>query len=251
MERWFEAEHAAPFAAFGIPHLAALGGALLAVLALYGLRSKLRHPRRAACGRYALATLLTASEALLNVWYIREGIFSAKSTLPLELCSISLYLSILMLLTRSRLLFGIVYFAGIGGALQALITPALDFGYPHFRFWQFFAAHTAIILAALYMVWVERFRPTLKSIAVTMGFLNALVVIVGYVNHVTGGNYMFLARKPDTPSLLDYLGPYPWYLLSMEGIALLTFSFLYLPFARFPGSRGAISGQSRSSEKDA
>ena len=64
-----------------------------------------------------------------------------------------------------------------------------------------------------------------------MGFLNFLLVTVGTVNFLTGGNYMFLARKPETASLLDVLGPYPWYLLSLEAVALLLFLVLYLPFA--------------------
>ncbi len=81
------------------------------------------------------------------------------------------------------------------------------------------------------MVWVESFRPTWKSILITMGFLNIALIPVSVVNMLTGGNYMFLARKPDTASLLDLLGPYPWYLLALEGVALLIFVLLYLPFA--------------------
>src|SRR5690606_12101072 len=97
-------------------------------------------------------------------------------------CSISLYLCVFMLLFRSRLLFQIVYFTGIGGALQALLTPVLAFDFPHFRFVQFFLAHSMIIIAVLYMVWVERFRPTMKSIALTMLVLNLLLVVVLLVN---------------------------------------------------------------------
>jgi hypothetical integral membrane protein (TIGR02206 family) len=81
------------------------------------------------------------------------------------------------------------------------------------------------------MVWVERFRPTFKSIGITMVFLNVMLVILVGVNYITGGNYMFLARKPDTASLLDVLGPYPWYLLSLEAVALVLFLLLYAPFA--------------------
>lgn len=154
----------------------------------------------------------------------------------MELCSISLYLCVVMLLFKSRKLFQIVYFTGIGGAVQALLTPVLWYAYPHYSFIEFFAAHIAIILAVLFMVWVEGFRPTLKSIAVTMVFLNILLVVVGFVNFTTGGNYMFLARKPETASLLDFLGPYPWYLLSLEAVALVLFLLLYLPFAISSGA---------------
>jgi uncharacterized membrane protein YwaF len=44
-------------------------------------------------------------------------------------------------------------------------------------------------------------------------------------------NYLFLARKPYTPSLLDLLGPWPIYIIWMEVIGIATILILYLPFA--------------------
>ncbi|MCQ6559818.1 YwaF family protein [Paenibacillus mendelii] len=237
MGSWFDTHASAVFKAYSPSHFAALASFAGLVLLLYLCRHWFRQGRRSRNGRYVLAAVLVLSEITLNVWYVTGGIYNPKDTLPLELCSISLYLCIFMLLFRSRIVFQIAYFAGIGGAIQALLTPALYYGYPHFRFIEFFTAHIAIILAVLYMVWVEGFRPTLKSIVLTMGFLNALLIVVYLINAATGGNYMFLARKPDTASLLDVLGPYPWYLLSMEAVALVLFFILYLPFAAFPRTR--------------
>lgn len=36
---------------------------------------------------------------------------------------------------------------------------------------------------------------------------------------------MFLSHKPENASLLDVLGPYPWYILSLEGL-LITLSII-------------------------
>ncbi|MBB3113907.1 putative integral membrane protein (TIGR02206 family) [Paenibacillus phyllosphaerae] len=219
------------FTAFSLTHIVALVACALLILLLYVAKSWLQQgDRRRLFARLTLVGILGAAEAALNVWYVREDAFGLSDTLPLELCSISLYMCILMLLFRSKRLFQIVYFTGIGGAMQALLTPVLTYGFPHFRFLQFFLAHSFIILAVLYMVWVEKFRPTLRSIGLTMIFLNLLLVIILLVNKATGGNYMFVSRKPDTASVLDLLGPYPWYLLSMEGLAVVIFLLLYAPF---------------------
>ena len=51
------------------------------------------------------------------------------------------------------------------------------------------------------------------------------------VNRLIGSNYLYTQGKLPTPSLLDVLGPYPWYLLSMEGLGILLCLLLYLPFA--------------------
>lgn len=45
---------------------------------------------------------------------------------------------------------------------------------------------------------------------------------------------MFISHKPDDPSLLDLIGPWPWYILSLEGVALVMCVILYLPFALRP-----------------
>lgn len=227
---WFSPQVTETFQAFSASHIGALLLFIAAVLLLYRCRHWLQPKKRNRYGRYVLLGLLILSEAALNIWYMSTGIFHVSNTLPFELCSISLYMCVLMLLLRSKKILQIVYFTGIAGALQALLTPALDYPFPHFRFIQFFTAHIAIILAVLYMVWVEHAKPAWKSIGCAMLFLNVLLVIVGGINYITGGNYMFLARKPETASLLDVLGPYPWYLLSLEAVALGMFIVLYLPF---------------------
>lgn len=71
----------------------------------------------------------------------------------------------------------------------------------------------------------------MKSVWRAFIALNGIALVVYFINSITGGNYMFLSRKPLNPSLIDLLGPYPWYLLSLEVAALGIFSLLYLPFA--------------------
>lgn len=233
------------FVLFSSSHLLALLVLVIASWLLYAFRHKLQKSARTKIiMRYALILLLTGSEAVLDIWNVAEGTWSLQYTLPLELCSLTLLLSIVMLLTRSRLLYGILFFAGIGGALQALITPNLGYAFPHIRFYQFFAAHILIVLASLYMTWIENYRPTWKSIGLTMVFLNIAALIVGIIDYILGSNYMFLMHKPSTASILDFLGPYPVYLLSEEGIALLIFTIMQLLFFVLP-SKISKAGKTR------
>lgn len=231
MNRLLDMDSTLSFTAYSLPHIIALLILIGLAVLLYRYRVPLRDESHGNWVRYGLLALLALSEITLNMWYVTQNRYDVKDTLPFELCTISLYISIFMLLLKSRGLFQIVYFIGIGGALQALLTPALSYGFPHYRFIEFFVAHMAIILTVLYMVWVEQYRPTLRSVMITMLFLNILLLVVGTINKLTGGNYMFLSRKPETASLLDVLGPYPWYLLSLELVALFIFLLLYLPFA--------------------
>ena len=55
---------------------------------------------------------------------------------------------------------------------------------------------------------------------------------------VTGGDYLFLRRPPLHPSLLDFMGPWPWYLVSAAALAIVLFALLQAPFRSGRG-RGA------------
>ena len=42
-------------------------------------------------------------------------------------------------------------------------------------------------------------------------------------NHFTGSNFAFVSHPPENPSLIDHLGPWPWYIFSLLGIALVLY----------------------------
>jgi hypothetical integral membrane protein (TIGR02206 family) len=219
-----------PFEMYSIQHSIALLFILIVMVAVVWYRTNLRHTQRNRFFRYGLALLLLILHIGLHLWYISTGNWTPDQSLPLHLCTLTLLLSILLLLFRNYYIYEFVFFAGILGALQALLTPVLDIAFPHFWYFYFFIGHGGIMVTAVFMTAVEGFRPTWISIGRTMLWLNILMLVVIPINNMTGANYMFLARKPETPSLLDLLGPWPWYILSLEGIALLLCILLYVPF---------------------
>ena len=58
----------------------------------------------------------------------------------------------------------------------------------------------------------------------------AYAAIILAVNLALGTNFLFIARKPITPSLLDWLGPWPWYLLSLQPAVVVVMLLCYAPF---------------------
>ena len=51
-------------------------------------------------------------------------------------------------------------------------------------------------------------------------------------NSIAGTNYGFLNRKPGTASLLDVLGPWPWYLLTAGTLVAAVWAAMTWPWVR-------------------
>lgn len=213
------------FTMFSDEHIGALAAGTMLLILLVLLR---RHVRlKENLFRKVLAAGLICCEFALQIWYAIEGAWNAFS-LPLQLCSMTLLISAAaLLLPGRRTLRDIAFFLGTLGALQALMTPNLDYGFPYFRYFHFFAAHFGILAAALYFFAVERHRPRFRSVVRAFVWLHVLAVPAEAANLTFGTNYMFLARKPATASLLDSLSPWPWYLLELEAVAAVLLLLLY------------------------
>ena len=124
----------------------------------------------------------------------------------------------------------LTYFWGLAGTLQAVLTPDLHVGFPSLEFVQFVVGHLGIVLAALYLVVGLRIVPRPGAAVRVFTITVAYAALIGAFNWLTGSNYMYLAAPPENPSLLSLLGPWPWYLLSATGVAIVLFAVLDAPF---------------------
>ncbi len=220
----------ADFPLLGAAHLVILGVVplLAAILALVQRRlgPECRWPRLGLGTAILLDTLL---------WYAvlaRHRQLSFPSHLPLEFCDITLWLMVMVLFTRSPALFDLAYYGGLAGSSMALLTPNLWERFPSLSTVQFFIAHGLVVAAALFLVWSGQARPRPGSLLRALLFTNAWAVLDGVFDAIFKSNYMFLRAKPARVSLLNFLGPWPWYIAAGEGVALVLFLLLYLPFRR-------------------
>ncbi len=219
------------FVLFGPAHLVALALIAAACLGIALLRGQFRGPGRRTF-RWGLLALIYLCEGSWQVWMLVTGQWTIQGMLPLWLCSVTSWSMPLLLIWRSRRYYEWAYFMGTIGAFMALLTPDLTiYGFPHYRFIEFLTLHGAIMVAIVYMTAVEGFRPTWKSLPRVFVITNLYWVFCAWVNSQIGSNYLYTPGKLPTPSLLDVLGPYPWYLLSMEALGIVLCLLMYLPWA--------------------
>src|SRR5262249_9092119 len=141
-------------------------------------------------------------------------------TLPIHLCSILGFIGLWAYFSGSRLAYDLVYFWTFAGTGHALITPAAPAGFPDLRYFLYFAGHGILVLSACYSPCGLRRGPVRGSLGRAFLALQAWALVAALVNAIFHMNFLYLRAKPDTASLFDVLGPWPWYLLSLEGVAL-------------------------------
>jgi hypothetical integral membrane protein (TIGR02206 family) len=219
------------FQLFGSSHLVSLGLILALCLLIWRLRERFSRRGRVWM-RWGLFLLIYACEGSWQVWMLLSGQWTPQGMLPFWLCSVTSWTIPLLLIFKSRTYYEWAYFMGVIGAGMALATPDLTiYGFPHFRFIEFLTLHGAILLAVTYMTAVECFRPVWASLPRVIAIANLYWLLCALVNRWLGSNYGYTQGKLPTPSLLDVLGPYPWYLLSMEALGIGLCLLLYLPWA--------------------
>lgn len=217
------------FTMFGQQHLVVMA-LLLAGCITLPLAAKHRFNERQQLWVMRLLLILLAFWVVfwiaVRMW---QGYFSPKTDLPLDVCNMmALALPLLMWRPRQQI-HGIVYFWIMGGTIQAVITPHLYEGFPHFTFFKYWIVHGGLIVAAIYITIVFNMRPTWRNLFQSFAYIQGYALFVLLCNILIGSNYMYLLGKPPTASPLDYLGPWPWYLLVVEAIALLVFAVAGLP----------------------
>jgi hypothetical integral membrane protein (TIGR02206 family) len=207
---------------------------LLLVAAIAALLAALARQRPAARTplRVSLAVAIAGLVAFELSTAAREGWLTWKTVLPFELCDAALVLSVFTLLVPRRATAELVYFWAGSGSLLAMLTPELRWGFPRWEFVVFFGLHGLVLAAALLLVFGLGLHPRRGAPLRVLAITAAWAGFVAVVNLLLGTNFMYLRRKPLVPTPLDWMGPWPVYILTAALLAFTLFSLLSLPFRR-------------------
>lgn len=188
----------------------------------------------------AFAVVFAALLVPVEVYWLLPRQSGIEHSLPLQLCDLAAMASVWALWSHSSTAFALTYFWGLTLTAQAFHSPELngpDFPSPEFL--SFFGIHSLVVWAAVYLTWGVGLRPDWRSYRVTVLVTIGWGVVMFAVNHVVGTNYGFLNAKPQVASLLDVLGPWPWYLLSELVLGAAVWALITWPWVRQRERRGA------------
>jgi hypothetical integral membrane protein (TIGR02206 family) len=202
---------------FSVEHLAALG--VLVVAACGSVWLARRDVATVALSR-TLALVVLAGWVGEQVADVVEHVWSVQYTLPLQLTDVVSITAIVALWRPRPLIVELTYFGALTASLQATLTPDLARTFPSAFYFTYFAYHVGAIVAALFLVFGRRMYPRPGAAWRVFGATLVVAAVAGAADVITGGNYMYLRRKPEHSSLLSVMARWPWYLVETAVLAI-------------------------------
>lgn len=161
---------------------------------------------------------------------IVSGVFSIQNDLPIHICRVLALTAPIVYWKENKFWTGVFYFWILAGTSNAVIAADIRYDFPHWTYIVYFAMHCGLVLLPIYYCLVMKHKMVLRDLwnAYWTAFLFMIATFV--VNFTIGSNYMYTSHKPLVASILDHLGPWPWYIVAILFIGLGLFFILYLPF---------------------
>jgi len=232
-----------PFELFGDIHLITLG-IILSVSLIFSFTARQYYDKNTFAGfEKILGYLLIIIELIKPFFLVEFGDYHFTNTVPLHLCHITSYATGLFLLTRDTRFFDFAYFWGMGGGTMALLTPDVEFTFPHIDFISLFSSHGLVFFTIIYILVVIRQYVTFSSLINAVKYALMALPFVYVLNLIIGGeegykaNLWYLMERSEGASLMDFFPVFfqnpPFHMLIVIPLSIVIFLFLYLPFYLF------------------
>lgn len=165
-----------------------------------------------------------------HFYQIGIGNYNFKTDLPLYLCSFMAVVIPIFTYYRKYWMYEILLFWIVAGTSQGVITPDIVDGYPSFDYFRYWVVHLGLLAIIFYATFVFNMRPRLASVFKSILVLQLYIGVMMILNYILKANYSYLNYKPESASVLDYLGDWPWYLIQVQLLLIPYFLLIYLFF---------------------
>lgn len=155
-----------------------------------------------------------------------------EKNLPLHLCDMSVFVMFVALATRRRIFVELSYYAGVSGALFAVVFPAISESgsirlIAEIRY---FVTHIALVGVGFYLTFGCHYHPPWKAVLRSYAALHVYALAITPINLLLGTNYFFTLSAPKQ---IAFALPYPhWmFLVAVSALFLVIHGVMHAPFA--------------------
>jgi len=175
-----------------------------------------------------ISWLVVFNEFAFQLNMVYYGIWSYRTSLPLEMCYLSaLLIPIYTRFKHCRPLQNWFFFAGFGGSTFAFINTNLSEMEQIYISIHYFFAHGLVIFVMFALV-IDGYRPRWADYFNAIKWTIILVIFIIVINLILGSNYMFTFQKPPGVNFTLLMPEWPYYFIFMLLIGLMFYTVLML-----------------------
>jgi len=215
---------------FSSQHLLWLGLGILFVAGCIAMGRLQLDSRWHGVARVSLFIIVLLNESAWFLYRHTAGGVALVDNLPLHLCDLSVFVMLITLATANRRLAELSYFAGVTGALIAVLVPAIsETGLirPIAEI-RYFVTHIALVGVGFYFTFGRGYHPRFGAVVRSYVAVHLYALLIMPINLFLDTNYFFTLSAPK----IEFLHQYPhWFFLAVTSLAFMTcFVVMHLPF---------------------
>lgn len=199
------------------------------IFILLGMKVKDDRRRRIIGILFAAAIVICrGSRYIMDAYF---GVFEWFDLISLHICHIDLILLVICLIKPRKALFSFCFLIGIPAALSVALFPGSNHPAPGLpRAILFIMSHTLLVMGALYLLMVEKMKPTFKQVLWIAGAGNVALVAVYFVNRALDTNFLYVNKAPvgTVIAKLDIIFGWPGYVIAIDMLALVLMFAMYV-----------------------
>ena len=174
---------------------------------------------------WAIGVLVLANFVFNQIHMVMTHTWDASISLPLQLCSLSAFLSAYTMIKGSQTSYEFLIYWG-AGAIHSFLTPEITNGSALYNHIEYCVSHGCIILGSVYATMRLGYIPRPGSWWKVFLYTQLTLPIIGGINYLLGSNYMYLCQKPDANNPF-VIGEWPYYLVGLELVIVIHFYAFY------------------------
>ncbi len=217
------------FQHYELCHILWLVGMLVTFVAVSLFYRKSTPPRRRII-RFTVAGLILADELAKMILLTATGLWT-KNYLPLQLCTINIFLIAAHAIKPSKMLENFLYLICIPAALAALLFPTWTKLPPaNMMHIHSFSVHILLALYPIMLTVGGDIKPRLREIPKCILLLVGMAIPVYFVNRLLDTNYMFLMEAEAGNPLLIFEKAFGHHLIGYPILLAALVVLMYAPW---------------------
>jgi hypothetical integral membrane protein (TIGR02206 family) len=208
------------FQVFSIEHIISIIVIILVFIAFFRFNKVLGINDKSRSFLFVLAFIMISLDLSEDLVRVFTGFYSIRKDLPLQLCSIGVYLAAFTLVSRKKIFFDLIFYWGFVGATNAILTPDGNLFELRIFFFYSQAYHAALIFAVLWLMIKYDMRMRYGSILKVVISTNIIIGLLSILNYALDSNYMFLRQIPNSVSPF-LMGEWPVYILMVQVFSII------------------------------